>query len=148
MSFFFCWTQKKIFWRRLVTKQLTVAIDFHSMDKILYKSMATINCLVTIILQNTFCCVQQKKETHIWVWVNDDRIFILGWTIPLSVSNNEYFKKFNQLTLTSMTCFLLDFLWMPTQPNYLAGPLQIRVGLVASKLEKQGEWTCLNPVTL
>ncbi len=27
---FFCWAQKKIFWRMLVTKQLMVAIDFHS----------------------------------------------------------------------------------------------------------------------
>ncbi len=26
--------------------------------------MATINCLVTNILQNTFFCIQQKKETH------------------------------------------------------------------------------------
>ncbi len=36
-------------------------------------------------------CVQQKKETHwlmrrfgtTWGWVNDDRIFIFGWTVPL-----------------------------------------------------------------
>ncbi len=27
---FFCWTQKKIFWRMVVTKKLPVAIDFHS----------------------------------------------------------------------------------------------------------------------
>ncbi len=26
--------------------------------------MATVNCLVTSILQNIFFCVQQKKETH------------------------------------------------------------------------------------
>ncbi len=49
----------------LVTKQLMVAIDFHSMEKkILWKSMATVNCLVTNILQNIFFCVQQKKEAH------------------------------------------------------------------------------------
>jgi len=27
--YFFCWTQKKIFWRMLVTKQFLVPIDFH-----------------------------------------------------------------------------------------------------------------------
>ncbi len=46
---FLCWTQKKIFWRMLVTKQLTVFIDVHSMEG---KSMATSNRLVTNILQN------------------------------------------------------------------------------------------------
>ncbi len=45
----------------LVTKQLTAAIDFHSMGKIPWKSMATISCSVTNILQNIFFCVQQKK---------------------------------------------------------------------------------------
>ncbi len=30
---FFCWTQKKISWGMLVTKQLTVAIDIYSMAK-------------------------------------------------------------------------------------------------------------------
>ncbi len=46
-----CWSQwvpstkKKIFWRKGVTKKLTVAIDFHDMvgEKILWKSMGTIN---------------------------------------------------------------------------------------------------------
>jgi len=40
----------------LVTRQLTVAIDF--------KSMGSINCLFANILQNIFFCVHQKKETH------------------------------------------------------------------------------------
>ncbi len=49
----------------MVTKYLTVAIDFYSIFfPILWKSMATVNCLVTNILQNTFFCVQQLKETH------------------------------------------------------------------------------------
>ncbi len=47
--------------------------------------MATINCLVSNILQNILFCVQQKKETHTSVgWVNDDRIVISGWTIDLT----------------------------------------------------------------
>ncbi len=30
---FFCWAQKKIFWRMLKNSQLLVAVDFHSMEK-------------------------------------------------------------------------------------------------------------------
>ncbi len=46
---YFCWTQKKIFWR-ILTKPLPVAIDFHTMEnktkKILWKSMASGNCFI------------------------------------------------------------------------------------------------------
>ncbi len=49
--------------------------------------MATVNCLVTKILQNIFFRVQQKKGKHRFGtsggWVNYDRIFIFGWTVPL-----------------------------------------------------------------
>ncbi len=51
----------------LVTKELTVAIDFHSIfcHATVYKSMATINCLVTHILKylSFFFWVQQKENT-------------------------------------------------------------------------------------
>ncbi len=64
MSFFLLLNTKRVFLRILVNKQLLVAIDFHGIFSILWKSMAARNCLVTIILQNNFFCVQQKKETH------------------------------------------------------------------------------------
>ncbi len=46
--------------RMLVTKQLTVAIDFYIMQ------MTTVNCLVTniLILQNILFCVQQLREIY------------------------------------------------------------------------------------
>jgi len=47
-----------------VTKQLMDPIDFNSIFSQLWKSMGSINCLVTDILQNIFFCVQQKKEIH------------------------------------------------------------------------------------
>ncbi len=54
---------------------------------ILWKSMATINCLVTIILQNTFFCAQQLKETPTGLKQLEGEkmitIFFFGWTIPL-----------------------------------------------------------------
>ncbi len=46
--------------------------------EILWNSIETINCLITSILQNIFFNVHHKKETH------DDKIFIFGWTIPLT----------------------------------------------------------------
>ncbi len=43
----------------LVTKQLTVAIDFHS---IYLKLLATINCWVTSILRISSFVLNKKKE--------------------------------------------------------------------------------------
>ncbi len=49
----------------LGNKQPMIPIDFYSVgEKILWKSMDTVICLVTNILQNIFFCVQQKKESH------------------------------------------------------------------------------------
>ncbi len=63
----------------MVTIKFAAAIDFHSMEKILQKSMATVNCLITNILQNIFFCAQYKKETHSGLEqvedANDDNIF-------------------------------------------------------------------------
>ncbi len=45
------------------------------------------NCSVSHILQNIFLCVQQNRHSYrfgtTWGWVNDERIFISEWTIPL-----------------------------------------------------------------
>ncbi len=55
---------------------------------LLWKTMVPQNSLITNFLQNIFLCVQQKQRNSYrfgttWGWVND-RIFIFGWTIPLS----------------------------------------------------------------
>ncbi len=53
---------KRRYKKKIVTKQLTVAIDLHSIIFfILCKSMATVKCLVASILQNIFFCIQQFK---------------------------------------------------------------------------------------
>jgi len=93
---FFCWKQKKIFWRMSVTRQLMDPIDLHRKKKIQWRSMGPINSLVTDILQNIFFCVQQKKEIHkmetTWGWVND-RIFILKWTNPLTYTSMQLHEQ-------------------------------------------------------
>jgi len=70
---FFCCTQKKIFWRMLMDP-----ID--SREKRYYVKKGSMG---SIILQNIFFWVQQKKEIHD---INYDRIFIFKWTIPLKLS--------------------------------------------------------------
>jgi len=41
------------------------SIDFHIIFfQLLWKSMATVNSLISNILYNFFFCVQQKKETQ------------------------------------------------------------------------------------
>jgi len=48
----------------LVTRHLTVAIFPYIFFVLLWKSMATVKCLVTNILQNILFCVQHKKDIH------------------------------------------------------------------------------------
>ncbi len=68
-----------------------VAIDFHSMEKKYLEVIGyTVNCLVTSNLQNIFFSVQQLKESGTsGKWVNGDRLFIWGWTIPLNTGGFE-----------------------------------------------------------
>ncbi len=41
--------------------------------------MATVNCLVVNIFQNSFLCAQKKNETHIDLeQLNDDNLFLGG----------------------------------------------------------------------
>ncbi len=64
---FFCWTHKMMFWRMLVTKQLTCVLCFFFTMRV----NATGNCLFLI-----FFCVKLTQVT--WGWVNDERIFMFG----------------------------------------------------------------------
>ncbi len=43
-------------------QKLTVAIDFHSMEKILWKSMATVNCLEDRVMTFCFKIPNSKKK--------------------------------------------------------------------------------------
>ncbi len=65
--------------------------------KIPWKSVATVNCLVTTILQNNLFCVQQKKDTH--TGLEQVRVskwwqkFHFGWSIPLKFNLQVYRYK-------------------------------------------------------
>ncbi len=84
----FCWTQRKIFWRMWETEQFWGTIDFHS---IFFPTMEGNGApkqpgykLSSKYLP--LCSAEQRNSYRFgttWGWVNDDRIFIFGWTIPL-----------------------------------------------------------------
>ncbi len=85
----FCWTQRKIFWRMWETEQFWGTIDLHS---IFFPTMEVNGApkqpgykLSSKYLP--LCSAEQRHSYRFgttWGWVNDDRIFIFGWTIPLS----------------------------------------------------------------
>ncbi len=85
----FCRTQRKIFWRKFVTRLFWGTIDFHSRKK---KNTMEVNgapellCFPHSSEYLPLCSAEQRHSYRFgttWGWVNDDRIFIFGWTIPL-----------------------------------------------------------------
>ncbi len=84
----FCWTQMKIFWRKFVTSLFWGTIDFHSRKiNIMEVNGAPELCFPLSSEYLPLCLAKQRHSYRfgtIWGWVNDDNIFIFGWTIPLS----------------------------------------------------------------
>ncbi len=72
------------------TRQLTVAIDFHSMDK---NTIEVNGCRQLFAQQHSskYIILCSTEEMHSYrfgnpfEWANDDNIFIFGWTGPLKV---------------------------------------------------------------
>ncbi len=92
----FCWTQRKIFWRMWETEQFWGTIDFHS---ILFPTMEVNGAPkqpgYKLSSKYLPLCSAEKRNSYrfvtTWGWVNDDTIFIFGWTIPLNLheANNR-----------------------------------------------------------
>ncbi len=85
----FCRTQRNIFWRKFVTRLFWGTIDFHSREK---KNTMEVNgapellCFPHSSEYLPLCSAEQRHSYRFgttWGWVNDDRIYIFGWTIPL-----------------------------------------------------------------
>ncbi len=81
------WTQRKIFWRMRETEQFWGTIDFHS---IFFPSIEVNDAPKQPDYKLTSkylpLCSEQTHSYRFgstWGWVNDDRIFIFGWTVPL-----------------------------------------------------------------
>ncbi len=104
----FCWTQRMIFWRMWETEQVWGTIDFHSM---FFPTMEVNGApkqpgykLSSKYLP--LCSAEQRHSYRFgttWGWVNDDRIFIFGWTIPLRASFDVF--------LTCMCWIMISGSW-------------------------------------
>ncbi len=85
-----------------------VYVDFGSRKKILWKSLGT-NCLVTHSSKWHLCSTEERNSFRFkttWEWINDDRIFIFGRTIPLMLIKHK--EKCRSLLLTEKlkySCF-------------------------------------------
>ncbi len=87
----FCRTQRKIFWRKFVTRLFWGTIDLHSTKNKYYGSQCApeLLCFLHSSEYLPLCSAEQRHSYRFgttWGWVNDDRIFIFGWTMSLSVS--------------------------------------------------------------
>ncbi len=86
--YLFCRTQRKIFWRKFVTRLFWGTIDFHSrktnpMD---VNGAPELLCFPHSSEYLPLCSAEQIHAYRFgttWGWVNDDIIFIFVWTIPL-----------------------------------------------------------------
>ncbi len=84
----FCRTQRKIFWRKFVTRLFWGTIDFHSRKKntMEVNGDPELLCFTHASEYLPLCSAEQRNSYRFrttWGWVNDDRIVIFGWTIPL-----------------------------------------------------------------
>lgn len=95
----FCSTQKMIFWRVLVNKQLTVAIVFRTWR--IKKDCSSSERLVTHILFKICICVQQNKKKN-----GFNLILIFGWNNPLMSKLSELSEYVVYMTAAvfTMTC--------------------------------------------
>ncbi len=105
---FFCWTQKKIFWRMLVIKQLLVPIELNSIFSPYYGSqwLPAIVWLPTFFKISSFVFNKRKKVIHVWnnlslnVCQNNSLIFcILVAIFLIFVFCNLKKKKLSSLSI-------------------------------------------------
>ncbi len=82
-------TQRKIFWRKFVNRLFWGTIDFNSKKKntIEVNGAPELLCFPHSSEYLPLCSAEQRNSYWFgaaWGWVNDDRIFFFGWTIPLN----------------------------------------------------------------
>ncbi len=111
----FCWTQRKILWRMWGTEQFWGTIDFHCIF-LPNKEVNGAPKQPGYKLSSEYlplCSADQINSYRFgttWGWVND-KIFIFGWTIPLSIC-----------------CECLYFTWVfKFQPTLTFTPLHILI---------------------
>ncbi len=117
----FCWTQRKMFCWMWETEQFWGTIDLYS---IFFPTME-VNCapkqpgykLSSKYL--SLCSAEQRNLYRFgttWGWVNDDRIFLFGWTIPLIVRIGPYAKVLGLLRSFGLKSWDCGCCWDQSNP--------------------------------
>ncbi len=87
MSFFLLLNTKKMFWRKSVNKQLTVALTFIALGKNYYVSRWLLSTIwLQAFFKSSLCSAEERNSFRFGTSgrsVNNDRSFIFGWTVPL-----------------------------------------------------------------
>ncbi len=113
--YLFCWTQRKIFWRIWETEQFWGTIDFHSIFSPMEVNGTPKQPGYKLSSKYLPLCSAEQRNSYrfgtTWGGVNDDIIYICGWTIPLSclfvcflrlnICINCIFSLFNFLVMTN-----------------------------------------------
>ncbi len=113
----FCWTQRKIFWRMRETEQFWIIVLFFPTMEVNGAPKQPDYKLSSKYLP---LCSEQTHSYRFgttWGWVNDDRIIIFGWTVPLRLilcSRVTYLKCFWESELYCKTWNSVSFLYMCT----------------------------------
>ncbi len=115
MRYFFWWIVKYIFWLRLVTKQLMVTIDFHSMKKLLCKSVASVNCLVANILVSIRSETSYKNIYNNLINIFWPFIFYL--LVYNSAQMHLWIVLYSYTSIRIITCHLKRNLLKESQPE-------------------------------
>ncbi len=128
---FFCWTQRKIFWRKFVTRLFWGTVDFHSRKK---NTMEVNGAPELLRLPHSseylpFCSAEQRHSNRFgttwgWVndfWVNDPFKVTLKVIMALKYTQNiEWFQAKNMIML--IKCVILDNRLLPD--NFLSMKMQ------------------------
>ncbi len=99
------WTQKKIFWRMLVNKQLLVAIDFHSMEKILQSQWLPV-WLHTFFQKPSLVLNRRKKYIQFWNNIKESKYIFFLPELPTIITLSLI--KALLMTGTLLKCLLWD----------------------------------------
>jgi len=88
--YLFCLYTKEDIWKNVLIKQISFPIDYHSRKNTYYASQWGMRS-VWLKHSSKYLPLSSAEQINTlrfgttWGWVNTDRIFIFGWTNPLSI---------------------------------------------------------------
>ncbi len=131
MNFFVLPNAKEDILKKFVTRLFWGTIDFHSRKKntMEVNGAPELLCFPHSLEYLPLCSTEQRHSYRFgttWGWVNYDRIFIFGWTIPLSpyILLTRNYASYHRSKAVVQTTYICDAvcewsfeLWFRETPN-------------------------------